>query len=72
MYYKKYTTETYTLNDWIIWYVNYISKGFYFLNRAKKKKKDTEATKKGLNWAFLKMKTAIYEIKITLDLINGW
>ena len=50
MYYKKYTTETYTLNDWIIWYVNYISKGFYFLNRAKKKKKkDTEATKKGLN-----------------------
>ena len=49
MYYNKYTTETYTLNDWIIWYVNYISKGFYFLNRAKKKTKDTEATKKGLN-----------------------
>ena len=39
----------YTLNDWIIWYVNYISKCFYLLNRAKKKKKDTEATKKGLN-----------------------
>ena len=46
MYYKKYTTETYTLNDWIIWYVNYISKGFYFLNRAKKKQKTQRLQKK--------------------------
>ena len=51
--------------------MNYISKGFYFFKYSKKKV-DTEAIKKGPNQAFLNMKTTIYEMKITLDLINGW
>lgn len=44
----------YTLNDWIIWYVNYISKCFYLLNRAKKKKKRHRGYKKRFKLSFSK------------------
>ena len=52
-----------------IWIIS--QRAFIFFNRVKKKV-DTEAIKKGPNQAFLNMKTTIYEMKITLDLINGW
>ena len=51
----------YTLNAWIIWYVNYISKVYYFLNRVKKCRHGRY--KKHPNQAFLKMKTTIWDEK---------